>query len=98
MVSRIAEHRPNEYMSIEHLGVVKGGVEDTESEELKAWAGACENYRLEDVDGHSKLTVEMQSTDEYADYFKKTWPKALDKVKELAEASVSSRHFQTSRG
>ena len=40
MVSRIAENRPNEYMSIEHLGEVKDGVEDTSSDRVKAWAGA----------------------------------------------------------
>src|SRR5690606_4647550 len=40
MVSRIAENRPYEYISIEHLGFVQGGVEDTESEHIKEWIGA----------------------------------------------------------
>ena len=29
--------------------------------------------------------VDMDVTDEYKDYFKETWPKALDKLKQLAE-------------
>lgn len=85
MVARIAENRPNEYMGIEHLGTLKDGVEDTESEETKAWAGARENYTLKNVDGKTSLTVDMDIADEMKDYFMTTFPKALNKVKEIAE-------------
>jgi uncharacterized membrane protein len=86
MVSRIVAHRPNEFLSIAHLGTVKSGVEDTASEEGKAWAGAHETYTLRDVGGVSMLTVEMDVTDEYRKYFDETWPKALSKLKALAES------------
>ena len=59
MVARIARHVPNEFLSIEHLGVVKDGVEDRESDEVKKWAGALENYLLRETDGGSELSVEM---------------------------------------
>ena len=72
-------------MSFKHLGVVKNGVEDTESESVKSWAGATENYTLIEENGKTKLVVDMDSTDEFKDYFLKTWPVALEKVKELAE-------------
>src|SRR5690349_5697086 len=58
MVSRIAENRPNEYMSIEHLGEIKNGVEDTTSEKIKNWAGAHENYTLRKVDGKTELIID----------------------------------------
>jgi hypothetical protein len=45
MVSRIVAHRPNEFLSIEHLGIVKNGVEDTKSEAVKAWAGLSKTIR-----------------------------------------------------
>jgi hypothetical protein len=32
MVAVIAEHRPQEFLSIEHLGEIRNGVEDTASE------------------------------------------------------------------
>ena len=86
MVSRIAAHRPNEFLSIRHLGAVKNGVEETESEASKTWAGALENYTLRDVGGSSTLTVEMDVTNEYEKYFEETWPKALAKLKEVAES------------
>ena len=72
-------------MSFEHLGVIKNGVEDTESESVKEWAGAKENYTLTDENGKTKLVVDLESTDEFKDYFIKTFPVALEKVKELAE-------------
>ena len=85
MVSRIAENRPNEYMSIEHLGEVKDGVEDTTSDRVKAWAGAHENYTLKKVNGKTELSIDMDITDEYKDMFTQIWPKALENVKNLAE-------------
>jgi len=85
MVSRVAANKPNKFMSFEHLGIVKKGVEDTESEEVKSWAGAKENYTLTEENGKTKLYIEMDSNEDFKDYFLKTWPVALEKVKELAE-------------
>ena len=85
MVSTIAENKPNEFMSIKHLGFVKNGVEDTNSEKVKEWAGALENYTLKTINGQTELIVDMDITDEYKDYFEKTWPNALKKLKEMAE-------------
>ena len=87
MVSTIAEKIPNEFMSFKHLGMVKNGVEDVDSEKVKEWNGAEENYTLKPVNGKTELTVEMDLTDEFKDYFRETWPKALKKLKELAEKS-----------
>jgi uncharacterized protein YndB with AHSA1/START domain len=85
MVSRIVTHRPNEFISIMHLGTVKKGVEDTANEEAKAWAGAMESYSLKENTVAATLTVEMDVTDEYKKYFEETWPKALDKLKHITE-------------
>lgn len=90
MVSKIAENVPNEFMSIEHLGMYANGVEDYESEEVKSWAGAKENYTLTDVNGKTLLHVfmemdESEKNKQMIDMFAEMWPKALDKVKELAE-------------
>jgi uncharacterized protein YndB with AHSA1/START domain len=85
MVSTIADNRPNEYMSIKHLGMLKDGVEDTESEEVKPWAGAFENYSLQSVNGGTEVAVELDVNDQFKDYFMETFPKALQKLKEVAE-------------
>lgn len=88
MVSKIAAHRPNEFLSIKHLGTVKNGVEDTNSEEAKSWGEALENYRITEANGSSTLTVEMDTTDQYKSYFEETWPKALEILKEVSEAAA----------
>lgn len=86
MVSMIDRKKENELMSFKHIGMVdKEGNEDLESEKVKAWSGALETYRLKDLNESTELIVEMDLEDEYRDYFLKAWPKALRKLKDLAE-------------
>ncbi len=85
MVSRIAENIPNEYVSIEHLGVVNNGVEDTTSDAVKPWAGAMENYTFRDSDGGTEVLVDIDVDDNYVKMFNDMWPKALNKLKEISE-------------
>lgn len=85
MVSRINENRKHEYISIEHLGVVQDGKEDTTSDEVKQWAGSLENYTFKDLNGKTELLVDMDINDDYKEMFEGMWPKALQKLKMLAE-------------
>lgn len=85
MVSRIKENRPYEFISIEHLGIMKDGVEDTTSEEAKKWAPAYENYTFTEKDGVTEVSVDIDIAEEYADMFKEAWPKGLAKLKEISE-------------
>ncbi len=85
MISRIAENRPNEYISIEHLGILKNGVEDTTSEEAKKWTPAFENYTFVDKDGTTELQIDQDIDEQFKDEFAKMWEVALQKVKEICE-------------
>ncbi len=85
MYSIIEKKIPNQFMSIKHLGCLKNGTEDPGSESSKAWAGAFENYTLTPAGETTKLEIELDITDENKNYFEETWPKALEKVKQLAE-------------
>ena len=89
MVSRIEENRPNEYMSFQHLGEVRDGVEDTTSEKVQGWKGAMENYTLIETAGGTEVKVELTGNipEEHKDYFVQAWPKALDKLKQIAESN-----------
>ena len=80
MVAVVEENIPNRYMSIKHIGEIKDG-----KETLHNWGESLENYTLTEKDGKTELLIDMGITEEWLDYFKKTWPKALDKVKEIAE-------------
>jgi len=85
MVSRIKDNRLYEFISIEHLGEVLDGVEDTTSDRAKSWAGALENYTLIYKNGKTELIVEMDINAEYKEMFEGMWPKALQKLKSLCE-------------
>jgi uncharacterized protein YndB with AHSA1/START domain len=85
MVSRVKAVRPNECVSVEHVGIVKDGVEDTTSDEAKRWAPALERYSFRDSNGGTEVLVESDTDDEYKSMFEEMWPKALARLKELAE-------------
>lgn len=86
MFSRIAENRAPEFISIEHLGIIKNnGDIDTTSDEVKKWIPAFENYTFNEVEGGTEVVVDIDSADEYAEMFNDMWPKALEALKEIAE-------------
>lgn len=88
MVSRIKENRQHEHVSIEHLGFVENGIEDTTSEAVKSWAGARENYTFRENNGQTDVLVDMDTSEEYKEMFLETWPKALQKLKKLSEGQA----------
>jgi hypothetical protein len=85
MVSEIVEHQPAKFVSIRHYGFLDGDTEITTGEQVEKWAGGHENYSYEENKGITTLTVDMDAIEEYLDYFNTTYPKALDKLKEIAE-------------
>ncbi|SHM87277.1 hypothetical protein [Rhizobacter sp. OV335] len=87
VISEIAENRPNEFISIRHLGYIADGVEDTGSEAIRAWAPAYENYTFTATPQGTRLTVDQDMTDEFESMVE-TWPKALGALKALCEKRV----------
>ena len=90
MLSRIAASRPPEFLSIEHLGEIRAGVEDTTSEAGRAWAPAYENYTFADVPGGTEVRVSIEVVSEWEGFMLETFPKALRKLKSLCEGSRSA--------
>lgn len=85
MVSKIAENNPNSFVSIQHYGLYKGGEEITTGPEVEKWANGYENYTFEDNNGVTALTVHIDITEDFEDYFLQTYPTALNKLKEICE-------------
>ncbi len=86
MVSRIKENRKYEFISIEHLGIVVDGVEDTTSENAMEWNSALENYTFTEKGGGTEVAVDIEvANDQYKEIFEGMWPKALLKLKEITE-------------
>ena len=80
MFSVIEKKIPNEQMTFKHLGEIKDGKKET-----KDWGGAIESYHLKESNGGTELTVALDSTGEFEEYFSNTFPKALEVVKKIAE-------------
>ena len=85
MASEIVEHQPANFVSIRHYGFLDGDIEITTGEQVEKWAGGHENYNFQENDGITTLTVDMDTIDEYLEYFNDIYPKALDKLKEISE-------------
>lgn len=85
MVSEIAENKPADFVSIRHYGFLDGDNEITTGEQVEKWAGGHENYRFQESNGTTTVTVEMDTIEEYEDYFNEKYPVALDKLKEISE-------------
>ncbi|MCB0409648.1 MAG: SRPBCC domain-containing protein [Flavobacteriales bacterium] len=85
MVSEIADNIPFQFVSIRHYGILDGENEITEGPEVEKWAGGLENYSFEENQGVTTVTVEVDALEDYLDFFMSTYPKALDKLKEIAE-------------
>ncbi len=80
MAAMVKENRPQEYISLEHVAEIRDGVE------IPWEPHGFENYTLTDVDGGTEVKVDLLSTpDEYGDMFNGMWPKALEKLKGIAE-------------
>lgn len=74
---------PNEYLLLRHQADTK---EQGAKEREKEWTGGSESYQLSENTGAVTLTVTFDVPPEMEKYFTTTYPKALQKLKELAEA------------
>lgn len=87
LVSRIAESRLHEFISIEHMGLYGNGVEDTTSEVAKEWAGMHENYTFNAKENGTELVIDLDITEKERVVMEAAWQKALIKLKELVESN-----------
>ncbi len=85
MIAKVVENKPYEYISLEHVGIINNGVEDTTSDEVAKWTPAFENYTFTEENGVTTVSIEMDVLEEHMEMFNQMWPEALEKLKEIAE-------------
>lgn len=82
VTSLVAELTPNEFLLFKHQADTQNsGAQEREKE----WTGGKESYALTEQDGITSLTATFNVPPEQEEYFTVTYPKALERVKELAE-------------
>lgn len=75
---------PNKFILFRQMAdTMDNGKEEREKE----WTGGRESYKLEEINHMTSLIVEIDVPKELIDLFKVTFPKALQRVKELAESA-----------
>ena len=80
MISNIEENQPARFVSIRHYGFLDGDTEITTGEEVEKWAGGYENYSFVEDNGVTTVTVDLDSIDEYLDFFQQYLPEGLGKT------------------
>lgn len=73
---------PNEYVLLRHSADTQ---DSGEASREKQWTGGAESYTLLEQNGITTLTTAFDVPTELEEYFTTTYPKALQRVKELAE-------------
>lgn len=88
MIAEIRSCKPHVEMRFRHIGIMEKGKEILEGPMIEAWGDALEEYYLTPSNNGTTLNIvlEMQAEGEVVEELLNAWPKALDKVKELAEA------------
>lgn len=85
MVSEIADNIPGRFVSIRHYGMLQGNAEITDGPDVAKWANGFENYTFEENNGVTRVTVDLDTAEDYEDYMNQHYPKALDTLKEICE-------------
>lgn len=85
MVSEVADNIPGRFVSIRHYGMLQGNAEITDGPEVEKWANSYENYTFEENNGITKVTIDLDTSEDFEDYMNQHYPKALDKLKEICE-------------
>ena len=81
MSAIIEKKTPGEYMCFKHFAEIRNGKEKT----YPQGAHGREKYTLKDEGGGMRLLVDLDAPDEYQTMFDNMFPKALRRVRELAE-------------
>ena len=81
--SIIEKHIPNKTIQFKHIGTVLEGKEQPIDGDTKKWTGATEMYTITEGKDTNTLGVEIDVMDEHLEFMTKTFPQALEKVKNI---------------
>jgi hypothetical protein len=85
-LAELKEQKPYETILAEQVAVINSdGSEDRESKVAQGWIGTTERYTFNEINGKTKLTVEINTPPSWAEMFEDGWPKALARLKEMCE-------------
>jgi len=82
VTSLVTKLIPNEYVLFKHASDTQNiGTETRDNQ----WTGGSESYSLIEIEGQTVLTIKSEIPEELIEIFNERLPKALQRIKELAE-------------
>lgn len=85
MIATITELDVPRKVYFSHQGQLIKGVEDTTSDEVKAFAGALEKYDLEEKEGITHLKISVEVFEDFEKMMISGFTKGIAEVKKLSE-------------
>ncbi len=87
VTSLVEKLTPGEFLLLRHSADTQ---ETGTREREKEWTGGTESYLLAETDGTTTLTAAFDVPPELEEYFEINYPRALERVKTLAEKRSDS--------
>jgi hypothetical protein len=92
MYSIVARRVENEFLSIQHLGVLgKNGEELPHTPETEQWSNIFEEYTLTPIDGGVRLDIALDMEESYVDFMNDAFTRALAIVQSLSEQQAQEQ-------
>lgn len=82
VTSLVEKLTPGEFVLLRHQADTQ---DSGQQEREKEWTGGAESYSLIESDGTTTLTTAFDVPPELEEYFTTAYPKALERIKQLAE-------------
>jgi len=76
---------PSKLVIFKHIGNLKDLKELPIDAEAEKWTGSFETYKLNEVDGVTTVTAEIDCVPEYINYMEEKFPLALQELKKISE-------------
>jgi len=80
--SNVETHIPNKTITFKHIGTVVEGKEQPIDDDTKKWSGTTETYTIVEGENYNTLRVDIDILDEHLDFMNRTFPIALERVKQ----------------
>ena len=84
----VKANRPYDFISLQHMGELVNGEKKMGSASQMGYpenVEVFENYTFTERDGGTEVLIEMDTSSQFKEMFETMWPKALEKLKEVAE-------------
>jgi uncharacterized protein YndB with AHSA1/START domain len=95
MSSEISIKKPFDTMLFKHHLEIKDFREMPLTDDAKSWSGSEERYDLTENNGITTVKATIDIVEQFADFFNAAFPKALQKLKDIAESDTKSITVRT---